>query len=63
MDRTWLLALVPLIAVAVAFVAYCLADIARAERVRHLPKWLWAIICVVSVPLGGVFYLVFGKER
>jgi len=55
--------LVPLIAVAVAFVAYCLADIARAERVRHLPKWLWAIICVVSVPLGGVLYLVFGKER
>jgi hypothetical protein len=57
------MALAPVIAVAVAFVAYCLIDIARAERVRHLPKWLWAVICLVSVPLGGVIYLVFGKER
>jgi hypothetical protein len=57
------LALAPVIAVGIAFVAYCIVDIVRAERVRHLPKWLWAIICVVSVPLGGVIYLVFGKER
>jgi hypothetical protein len=62
-DRTWVIALAPLIVVAVAFVAYCIADIVRAERVRHLPKWAWAIICVGSVPLGGVLYLVFGKER
>jgi hypothetical protein len=53
-DRTWVLALAPVIAVGIAFVAYCIVDIVRAERVRHLPKWLWAIICVVSVPLGGV---------
>jgi hypothetical protein len=57
------MALAPLIVVAIAFVAYCIADIIRAERVRHLPKWAWAIICLVSVPLGGVIYLVFGKER
>ncbi len=63
MDRTWLMALAPLIVVGIAFVGYCLVDIARSERVRHLPKWLWAIICVVSVPLGGVIYLVLGKER
>jgi hypothetical protein len=57
------MALAPLIVVAIAFVAYCIADVIRAERVRHLPKWAWAIICLVSVPLGGVIYLVFGKER
>lgn len=63
MDRTWLLALAPLAIVSLAFVAYCIADIVRAERVRHVPKWLWVVICLVSVPLGGVIYLVVGKER
>lgn len=27
-----------------AFVVYCWVDLARAERTRYLPKWLWAII-------------------
>lgn len=45
------------------FVVYCWADLARAERVRHLPKWLWAIVCLVSIPLGGILYLMFRKER
>jgi hypothetical protein len=47
----------------VCFVIYCWVDIFRAEEVRHLPKWLWAVICIVSVPLGGIIYLVYGKSR
>ncbi|MEX1281441.1 MAG: PLD nuclease N-terminal domain-containing protein [Acidimicrobiia bacterium] len=53
-------ALVPVIVVAVGFVAFCLVDIARHE-VRHLPKWLWALICLLSVPLGGIVYLLVGR--
>ncbi|HVL52370.1 MAG TPA: PLDc N-terminal domain-containing protein, partial [Actinomycetota bacterium] len=26
------------------------------------PKWAWAIICVVSIPLGGIVYLLAGRE-
>jgi len=60
MDVPWT-ALVPVIVVAVGFVVYCWVDIARGE-VRHLPKWAWAIVCVISVPLGGIAYLLFGRE-
>ena len=54
-------ALLPLVLLAVAFVAYCLYDLSRS-RVRHLPKWAWAIVCIVSVPLGGIVYLTIGRD-
>ncbi len=56
----------PLFVIAIlglAFVVYCLVDLARAESVRYLPRWLWAIICIISIPLGGIIYLAIGKER
>jgi len=39
----------------------CLADLARADKVRLLPKWGWAVACLIQIPLGGVFYLLFGR--
>lgn len=57
-----LAAVIPLIVLALGFIAYCLVDLARSE-VRYLPKWAWTIICVISVPLGGVIYLLFGREQ
>ena len=56
-----LAALLPIALIAVAFVAYCLVDIVRGE-VRYLPKWAWAVICLLSVPLGGLVYLVVGRQ-
>ncbi|MCK2218963.1 PLD nuclease N-terminal domain-containing protein [Actinomadura sp. ATCC 31491] len=54
-------ALAPLVVVLGLFLAYCLVDLARS-RVRYLPKWAWALICVASVPLGGIVYLLVGRE-
>jgi hypothetical protein len=56
-------ALVPIIVVAVGFVVFCLVDLARADEVRYLPRWAWAIICVITIPLGGIAYLIFGRSR
>ncbi len=56
-------ALAPLVLLALALVAYCLYDIAKAERVRHLPKWAWALICMLSIPLGPLAYLVLGRAE
>ena len=53
-------ALLPLVLLAVAFVGYCLYDLSRSS-VQHLPKWAWALLCVVSVPVGGIAYLLFGR--
>lgn len=47
--------------IVLAFVGYVELDLARADGVRHLPKWLWAVICAVSVPLGGILYLAIGR--
>ena len=55
-------ALIPLFVVAAAFVGYCLYDIARSE-VRHLPKWAWALICIFSIPVGGIVYLIVGRDQ
>jgi Phospholipase_D-nuclease N-terminal len=58
--------LVPLIIVlilAACFAIYCEVDVIRARRVRYLPRWLWGIICLISIPLGGIIYLAVGKER
>jgi hypothetical protein len=52
----------PVAAALVAFVAYCLYDLAHA-RVRYLPKAAWALICVLSIPVGGIVYLLLGRER
>jgi hypothetical protein len=54
-------ALAPLLLLAVALMAYALVDLARAPNVRYLPKWAWAIICVLSIPFGPLAYLMLGR--
>jgi hypothetical protein len=54
----WLLELG--LALAVGFDAFCLVDIARAAQVRYLPKWAWALICLIQTPGGGIAYLSIG---
>ena len=57
-------AVVPLIVLSLGIVAWALIDLARAERVRGLPKWGWAIIiCLVSIPIGAIVFLVAGRDR
>ncbi len=48
---------------AIGFAAFCLTDLARAGEVRGLPKWGWAVVICISVPWGGIVYLVAGKVR
>lgn len=53
-------ALIPLVVLALVWIGFCLADLARSE-ILHLPKWLWAVIIVISVPLGGIIYMTVGR--
>lgn len=50
----------PLLVLALAFVIWCWVDMSRQE-VRYLPRWLWAIIVGVSIPVGGIVYLITGR--
>jgi len=55
-------ALIPVVVLALAFVSYCWFDLSRT-RVRYLPKWAWALICLFSIPVGGIVYLLIGREQ
>jgi ABC-2 type transport system ATP-binding protein len=48
-------------AAAISFAVFCLVDLSRS-RVRYLPKWGWALIICVSIPWGGLVYLLGGKD-
>ena len=56
-----LAAIVPLVIASIAWLVFCFVDLARSE-VRWLPKWGWALIILLSVPLGGIAYLLVAKE-
>ena len=59
-----LLALIPVVLLALGLMTYCLVDLSRAPSVRYLPKAVWALIIVlVSFPLGAILYLVLGKDH
>jgi hypothetical protein len=56
-----LLIVLMVVAAAVAFTVYCLVDLARAAEVRSLSRGVWAVICLASMPWGGIIYLMAGK--
>ena len=55
--------LIPVLVVAVGFIASCLTVLVRGAQPRYLPKWAWALIICVTIPWGGIAYLAFGKDR
>jgi hypothetical protein len=65
MDDVGLLAaaVVPYLLLVFGFAAYCVIDIYRSASVRHLPKWVWGLLCVGWAPFGGVVYLFVGRDR
>jgi Phospholipase_D-nuclease N-terminal len=56
-----ILVVLPVVILVVAWEVFCLHDLARADRVRYLPKWGWALVCLVSIPWGGIIYLIVGR--
>jgi intergrase/recombinase len=54
-------AIAPIVILLIAWVVFALYDLSRSE-VKYLPKWLWAVIIVVSIPLGGVVYFLIGRD-
>ncbi len=53
--------LIPVAILLLGFAAYCVVDIVRHD-VKHLPKWAWMAISCLSIPLGGVIYLLVGRD-
>lgn len=61
-DAALLVPLIPVLALTLLLIGWSLIDIAL-RPVQHLPKWVWALLVLVVVPLGAVIYLVIGRTR
>jgi len=54
---------VALLVMVVWFDWRCLQDLAAAREVRTLPKQAWAILVVITFPIGPMLYYAYGKVR
>lgn len=50
-----------LLVVQLAIQVYALVDLARRDRVRGAPKWLWALIIAFGNLVGAIVYLAVGR--
>lgn len=52
-----------LVAAVVIFTVFTTVFAASAPRreVRVLPKLAWVALCLLTTPVGGILYLVFGR--
>lgn len=62
LDPTSWLPLLPVLALLLALMGFCLVDIIRRPRVAHLPRAAWALIVILVIPLGPILYLLLGRR-
>lgn len=52
----------PVIILEAILVGFCLYRLTKDE-VRFLPKWAWALIILFIQLIGGIVFLLIGRER
>lgn len=54
--------IIPLILLTAIYFGVCFYSLLTRPKVKHLPKWGWALICIISIPLGGIVYFTLGRD-
>ncbi|MBW9148270.1 PLDc N-terminal domain-containing protein [Clostridium sp. CM028] len=54
--------LAPVIIIEIVLVGFCLYRLTR-DRVKFLPKWAWALVVIFIQLIGGISFLLIGRER
>ena len=66
MEQALVVSLVILVVAAmiVRFEVFCLKDLAATDdwQLRGLNRRGWMLVCLLSVPFGGIAYLYLGKN-
>ncbi len=57
------MARVLIILVVLTLTIYCAVEVAQSEtyRIRHLPKWFWAVIVIFIPVVGPTAWLLAGR--
>lgn len=61
MDKTFLI-IIPVAILYAIYIVFFFRDIQRKE-VKYFSKPLWFIVCLISVPLGGIIYFLIGRKE
>ena len=54
--------LAPIILLEISLVIFCLYRLTK-DKVKFLPKWEWALIILCIQLIGGIAFLLIGRER
>ena len=54
----------PLIIIAMLMI-YCVVEVAQSpgNAVRHMPKWMWAVVVICLPLVGSVLWLLLGRPN
>ena len=52
----------PVIILEVVLVGFCLYRLTK-DRVKFLPKWAWALVIIFIQLIGGITFLLIGRDR
>lgn len=52
----------PLAIFELILIIVCLV-ILKKSKVKHLPKWAWALIIIFGELFGSIIFLVIGREK
>ena len=48
---------------AAGWMALWVIELSRADEVRFLPRWMWALLCMFCIPASAIAYLIVGRVR
>ncbi|SUK05037.1 Uncharacterised protein [Staphylococcus agnetis] len=54
--------MIPLILIVIVYLTYCLYDLFKVPNVKFFSKWIWGIIVCISIPFGGIVYILIGRD-
>lgn len=61
-DELDLKIMIPLILIVIVYLTYCLYDLIKVPNVKIFSKWIWGVIICISIPFGGVVYILIGRD-
>jgi hypothetical protein len=62
-ETTYLWALIPILLIEIALIAYCLIDWLKRDKFRWFNKWIWLLIFVFIQIIGAILYILLVKNH